>query len=210
MDDLPITGFDLENGALRWFGLPLQQRPFIFEYFNYFFNTTSADNVYFDRIIELGTGSGVLTICLGLYAASLDGCRVYTFDIHDHIVITAKDILCVLGVSMYTADVLDDDNTAGFVKELIESSGRVLLICDNGSKDREFNLYAPSLKTGDFIKAHDYIETYELYKREFENRIWNCCGITYQNIEDVCDKMNLSPYMQEYFRNVVWICMRKI
>lgn len=43
------------------------------------------------------------------------------------------------------------------VKELIDnSSGAVLVLCDNGNKQNEMELYAPALRVGDFLMAHDY------------------------------------------------------
>lgn len=47
--------------------------------------------------------------------------------------------------------------TINFVKDWIHrSAGPALVYCDGGDKPKEFNLYAPIIRAGDFIAAHDW------------------------------------------------------
>lgn len=54
------------------------------------------------------------------------------------------------------------------VGELVHGAGTSMIYCDGGDKQREMSLYAPTLKVGDFLRAHDYSgETTPLFLEEF-------------------------------------------
>lgn len=50
-----------------------------------------------------------------------------------------------------------DDMIKSQIKEIIHNtSGPMLLFCDNGNKPKEVLEYSPLLRSGDFISVHDY------------------------------------------------------
>jgi len=107
----------------------------------------------FDRIIELGTMHGGMTIIFGIHALKM-GADVKTFDIRNEPVDPVwKNLVKVLPIEHHKMDVFGEEAEkliAGYMSE-----GRILLYCDNGKKIDEFNMYAPYLKPNDMIMAHD-------------------------------------------------------
>lgn len=95
-------------------------------------------------IIELGTGYGSLARFFSMFAP------VATFDIDD-----TKLIEKYAGVTYYTLDVFSK-KAHRIISGLIELSRKVFLFCDGGNKGNEMNMYAPELKTGDLLFAHDW------------------------------------------------------
>jgi hypothetical protein len=72
------------------------------------------------------------------------------------------------------ADIFDQ-RTVGWVDTWIHiSDGPALIYCDNGDKPKELEWYAPTLRKGDVIAAHDFGNEYsesELPDLERFNRI---------------------------------------
>jgi glycosyltransferase involved in cell wall biosynthesis len=65
------------------------------------------------------------------------------------------------------------------------------------------------LKVGDVIMAHDYSPNEEHFQKHINNQIWNWFEIQDSDIIDSCIKNSLISYMEEKFRNVVWVCKIK-
>ncbi len=107
----------------------------------------------FNRIIELGTMVGGMTIIFGIHALRM-GADVITFDIRRK----PRDVVWraleeALPITYHEADVFTPETEeliANYMKQ-----GRVLLYCDNGKKIEEFNIYAKYLKPEDVIMTHD-------------------------------------------------------
>lgn len=192
-------GFDKANGACRILGLHLAQRPEVVWHFTQFINKVAVEEGYFNRIIELGTGSGGLTTLLSLMNI-YENIDIYTFDIEDYVSDVTKKLWQVLQVTFTQTDILYGNDT---VSNLLSELGKVLLLCDNGDKRIEFNTYAPYLKSGDYIMAHDYFHT------ELKSDIWSSCGISYEDIKDTIVECNLKYYMQDMWHQSAWVCMRK-
>lgn len=104
-------------------------------------------------IIELGTGTGGITMVLGLWGARLD---IPVISIDTDCVNPAPifPIFKRLGVLFLNMDVFAD-NTMLIVENVI-NQGPVFLLCDNGDKPREVSLYAPKLLPGSVLGVHDY------------------------------------------------------
>ena len=85
----------------------------------------------------------------------------------------------------------------------------MVVLCDGGWKIGEFNVLLNYIKSGDFILAHDFSTTREVYENEIKNKIWNWCEITEDDIKDAVDKHNLKSYNQELFSQAVWVCKYK-
>lgn len=91
------------------------------------------------------------------------------------------------------------------IKALIQTPGKTLLLCDGGHKEREFEVYAPFLKKGDVIMAHDYAHSEADYAVVKESLGWQTAAESnYVNIEQSVNDNNLEPYNYELFKNVLW------
>lgn len=143
----------------------------------------------FNRIIELGGMQCGMTIIFGIHALRM-GAEVKTFDIRSEPKdITYTKLKEVLPIEFHQMNVFGPE-AHKLIRAYMEE-GRVLLYCDNGDKDREFNTYAPYLKPNDVIMAHD-------------------CGtreLKWKDIEETVVKYNLKPlYGLEIFAYGVSDC----
>jgi len=102
-------------------------------------------------IIEIGTGYGALTEFLGLWGISR-GIPVVTVD---HVKIHDENAVSALGITYFQMDEFEDE-FVNYIKKFISAYDRILFICDGGNKPKEFNFWAPLLKTGSLIAAHDW------------------------------------------------------
>ena len=92
-----------------------------------------------------------------------------------------------------------------FINDLISKPGRVLVLCDNGEKIREFNEFSKSLKTQDVIMCHDFYESRADFENDL-NRTWDWCEITLPDIQDSINSYNLCQICSEYFGLAHWGC----
>lgn len=108
------------------------------------------------RIVEIGTGHGGTSLFLASCIQSRGG-RVLTVD-RERLMDKGYTGWCsaaeARGVSFLWGDAFDE-HTVDKVREFI-GEHRAMLFCDDGNKPREVNLYAPILKPGDLLYAHDY------------------------------------------------------
>lgn len=157
----------------------------------------------FDKVIELGTGNGVFTSFLVRQGIS------HGFETHSFDVVKIRDSetwrkITDLGGKIYLQDVLSKANRA--VIKLLEE-GRILLLCDNGNKIKEWHFYSPYLKESDVIMAHDYfpggIHTKEATTHS--RRVWKSIEIRDANVKKINEKLNLQPFWAEEFTAVVWL-----
>lgn len=150
------------------------------------------------RIIELGAYNGGFTTCLGVHAYRI-GCEVHSFDIGLCPDIQWQSLTEFLGIKFYTADVFSEASIAK-IGEMIRAPGVTYLLCDNGNKAKEFNLFAPYLKQGDVIAAHDYCN---------DSRIW--CGgeIIFAQVSETVSVHDLRPFLQPQFDLAAWIAFQK-
>ncbi len=95
-------------------------------------------------IIELGTGYGTSARFFSMFAP------VVTFDIDN-----TKLIKKYAGIAYYTKDVFSK-NAQELIKKFIDTYSKIFLFCDGGNKGKEFNTYAPMLKSGDLLFGHDW------------------------------------------------------
>lgn len=180
-------------------GIPIQQNEHVVHPFRALMRELRPA-----RVIEIGTASGGLTLLLrGLMdECSLKASTLYTFDI-----VPAADVrLAPEGVQFRHGDVFATND----VEYLIETTdGPCLLLCDGGNKPREFQTYAPHLRSGDVIMAHDYAPDWAYFEREMRDQRWNWCEIQGHDIATSCQLYDLVPYEQDAFQRVAWCCRRK-
>jgi cephalosporin hydroxylase len=134
-------------------------------------------------IVEIGTGYGALTEFLGLWGLSR-GVPIVTVD---HVNIHDENVLSALGITYFQTDEFSDE-FIDYMKKFIDAYDRILFICDGGNKPKEFNFWAPLLKTGSIIAAHDWgteiklsdiSETVNKYCTPYAQEGWNRKGIRF-------------------------------
>jgi hypothetical protein len=121
---------------------------------------------------------------------------------------TYHELFTRLQVDYRQADVLHDQATIPEIAALIASPGPPLLLYDNGDKVREFALYAPFLKAGNLILAHDHCVDQQTFERDYRNKIWSFCEVTNADLEPVCRCHHLVPFLQVIIALAIWACRR--
>jgi len=99
-----------------------------------------------NKIIEIGTGMGGCTIFFSKFAP------VVTYDIIDR---TEGQIRGRENINFRMNDCFDPE-IVNEIMYLLKHSGKVFLMCDGEAKADEVKLYAPHLKSGDYIFCHDW------------------------------------------------------
>lgn len=153
----------------------------------------------FDRIIEFGTYTGAFT--LFLHKIKRLDTELISYDIN----------LGLCRIPNYNLDLRWGDYfkepTITEIKELIEDrSKRVLLLCDGGYKEYEFNKFSEYLKSNDVIMVHDYQENEEEYK-SFTHKInwFDVADSGWYGIKESVKKYNLSKHqLYDEFKTVLW------
>ncbi|MEZ5416719.1 MAG: hypothetical protein R2708_05180 [Vicinamibacterales bacterium] len=67
--------------------------------------------------------------------------------------------------------------TAAEVARDIQRPGVTLLVCDGPDKVADVKTFAPYLKTGDLIMAHDYAVSGDDPEQRLRGQLWNWCEI---------------------------------
>jgi len=167
------------------------------------------------RILEIGTGTGAFTLFLRekLNEIGLSDSIIKSFDINPmdsfHMSINEMDNVEILKENIFS----DDDYTLikyDLIEDFIKGDGKTLVLCDGGNKVREFNQISPLLKIGDYIMAHDYVDTENNFMENFLDKIWNWAEIKDEDIIEICQKENLISIDKEKFDSIVWVCKQKI
>ena len=215
----------IKNSHWSFFGNFMQQTPRAVLSLNKLLNA-----VNFDTIIELGTHDAGLSVLLALYSLnSKIQCRsddanepvlyknkthhkkqktFYTFDnvIRDK---GMTQLVENMGAIFEKRDILNDEDSISRIGEIIKNGGRTLLLCDNGNKVLEFNIYSKFLKSGDFIMAHDYGRDEQSFQIIKNKGIWFVHETRWTDLEESCNKYNIKPVLPEEFDNSVWFCGEK-
>lgn len=159
----------------------------------------------FDRVVEIGTSRGGLSIFLSL-CCFMKETDFYTFDIEDRHQVRVSQLLRRLGSKYKRLNVFRDKGIAE-IKSLIELEGRILLLCDGGDKKREIQIFSPFLKVGDVIMGHDYFHSRKHFKQQSR---WKDCELVWNHIKDSAATYNLKPIHMSAFSKVFWVCLMKM
>jgi hypothetical protein len=128
---------------LFWYGGRLvQQAPEVLASLDALADIVSMDPPM--RLIEVGTAEGGFSCVLRDHDVSR-GVEIVTFDV--------VEAAPIEGVEVRREDVWDE---AGTLRAELGKPGRTLLFCDGKDKPREVRTFAPLLKSGDVLLAHDY------------------------------------------------------
>jgi 23S rRNA U2552 (ribose-2'-O)-methylase RlmE/FtsJ len=161
------------------------------------------------RILEIGTAHGgfirfLKTVCNDL---NLDT-DIRTYDIQNK---DTYQSIIDFGVDVRIKNIFNSDfsDVDKEVKDYINEDGITLVLCDGGFKIGEFKALSKFIKPGDFIMAHDYAETLQVFHEKILNKIWGWCEITDFDIHQATSQNSLIIYNREAFENVVWTCRKK-
>lgn len=188
---MAVGHFEFKLGGTRF---AAQQRPEALPFFAGFFQ-----EIHVDRIIEIGTSHGGLTMWLRVVNHHA---QIISYDIREK---GQFNLIRERDVDIRIQDVFTSPAQEELTRE-IQKPGRTLLLCDGGDKIREFNFFSAALKPGDIIMAHDYSRDADTYK--VTGAIWPWWEIAWKHIKDAAAAHDLVQIMPES-EEVVWIVMRK-
>ena len=121
-----------------------------------------------------------------------------------------KDMI-TLGIDVRVENIFHEDwsGVKQDVVDFVKQDGVTIVLCDGGWKIGEFKIFSKLIKDGDYILAHDYSFSKEVYETEIKDKIWNWCEITESDIEQSVIDNNLKSYNQNKFSQAVWVCKLK-
>ena len=161
------------------------------------------------RILEIGTALGGFTEFLKIVIDELNlDCKIISYDINAR---PWYGDMINKGIDVRVENIFNEtftevkDEVINFVK----SDGTTIVLCDGGWKIGEFKIFAKHIKNLDFILAHDYSFSEEVYLNEIKDKIWNWCEITESDIEQSVIENNLKSYQADKFSQAVWVCKVK-
>jgi hypothetical protein len=201
--EVPI---DLERGWTTFFGLQMMQNRHAVLAVDRLLRLLDDEGRRPARIVELGTGCGGLSVLFQMYAAAGGGAFV-TYDRAVHAT-EARRLFARLGVDARQRD-FDAPFTTAEIARLIQEPGVTLLVCDGPDKVAEVTRFAPYLKTGDLVMAHDYAESRDVFDRTQHGRTWNYCEITEADIAGVVAAHRLDAVCPDVLAPGAWMCKVK-
>ena len=181
-----------------------QQSHFVYQIFYDFLSEIKPK-----QILEIGTALGGFTTFLKIVCNELNiDCKILSYDINARP--WYKD-MNEFGIDVRVENIFNETFTdvKQEVIDFVKSEGTTLVLCDGGWKIGEFKIFAKYIKNNDFIMAHDYSYSKEIYLNEIKDKIWNWCEITEDDIKEASESNNLKSYNQDVFSNCVWVCKRK-
>lgn len=186
-----IPAFDTKGEMSRFMGFPMCQNRLSVPAWSYLIEKT-----YPELIIEIGHWSGGLSCCLAIAMKNIGG-KVFAFDVNE----PSQELsqwMDLLPLAFRKIDALSPEGIQ-LISSLISAHSPCAVLCDNGNKPVEFNTYAPFLKKGDIIAAHDFAH----------DPLWPWGEITEAQVAESCVKYRLEPYMQEAMHPAGWLVKRK-
>lgn len=188
-----IPLFEYEGRGWTPFGFPMSQNRMALPVWSYAMEKHPPKT-----IVEIGTNCGGFTCVLAMHAWRI-GCHIHTFDVMDAPTTDFRPFSNLLPITFYKMDCFSGVATDRIV-QLMKQDGTAYLMCDGGNKVKEFNFFAPLLKSGDVIAAHDYSAREEY---------WPWSEVTVPQVRDAVNRHNLKPFMQEHFDMAGWLAYRK-
>ena len=151
--DISVINQKLMGGGMsqNWLAIP---------WFEYYFDTHN-----FEYMVEIGSQKGSLSVYLANYVAVTEKMFFETYELFPQDTWYKREYEgCghwyekLAGVSPYINFFQEDIFSEPARKHITENVAdfKTFIFCDGGDKAREFNMYAPLLKSGDCIAVHDW------------------------------------------------------
>jgi hypothetical protein len=173
-------------------GVHLGQTPGIEDYFKKII-------LDFDRIIEIGTYAGGLALLI--YRNKLDSTELISYDINPNFNTVDKSI----NIDFRIGNVFEENIKNEIINLIQEENIRVLLLCDGGDKNNEFNLFSKYLKINDVIMIHDYKESDIEYSNICIESGWQYpAESSYEAIENSIINFNLNGFNYNEVKSLIW------
>jgi cephalosporin hydroxylase len=194
-----------ENDSLSAFrGHTAQQSHNVYQVFYDFISEVKPN-----RILEIGTALGGFTEFLKIIIDELNlNTKILSYDISER---EWYHQMIEKGIDVRVENIFNEDwsGVKQEVVDFVQQEGTTIVLCDGGWKIGEFKIFSKLIKGGDYILAHDYSHSKEVYESEIKDKIWNWCEITEQDIEESVISNNLKSYNQDKFSQAVWVCKVK-
>jgi cephalosporin hydroxylase len=194
-----------DNDSLSAFrGHTAQQSHNVYQVFYDFISEVKPN-----RILEIGTALGGFTEFLKIITDELNlDTKILSYDISER---QWYHQMIEKGIDVRVENIFNEDWTGvkQEVVDFVQQDGTTIVLCDGGWKIGEFKIFSKLIKEGDYILAHDYSISKEIYESEIKDKIWNWCEITEQDIEESVISNNLKSYNQDKFSQAVWVCKVK-
>lgn len=161
------------------------------------------------RILEIGTALGGFTEFLKIITDELNlNTKILSYDISER---TWYNQMIEKGIDVRVENIFNKDwsGVKQDVVDFVQQDGLTIVLCDGGWKIGEFKIFSKLIKDGDYILAHDYSISKEIYESEIKNKIWNWCEITENDIDNSVKENNLKSYNQDKFSQAAWVCKVK-
>ena len=162
-----------------------------------------------NRILEIGTALGGFTEFLKIISDELNlNTKILSYDICER---PWYNQIIEKGIDVRVENIFSNDwsSVKQEVVDFIQEDGITIVLCDGGWKLGEFKVLSKAIKSGDYILAHDYSFSKEVYESEIKDKIWNWCEIIEKDIEESVIENNLQSYKPNQFANAVWVCKIK-
>lgn len=151
----------------------------------------------FECIIEIGSNRGAFTKCL--LDNKADYTILYSIDINLDLFLFNKNEF-----NLFQFDCFSDIGVST-IKDIIKNNKRVLLLCDGGNKNLEFNTFSAFLKSDDVIMLHDYCDDDNEFNYLKSLIKWEApAESSYANIEQSIILYNLNKYHYDEFKSLLW------
>jgi cephalosporin hydroxylase len=194
-----------QNDSLSAFkGHTAQQSHNVYQVFYDFISEVKPN-----RILEIGTALGGFTEFLKIISDELNlNTKILSYDISER---PWYNQMIEKGIDVRVENIFNEDwsGVKQEVVDFVQQDGITIVLCDGGWKIGEFKIFSKLIKKGDYILAHDYSFSKEVYESKIKNKIWNWCEITEQDIEESVIENNLISYNQDQFSQAVWVCKVK-
>ncbi len=199
-----FTNLEIDDSLSSFRGRSAQQSHNVYQIFYDFIKEIKPS-----RILEIGTALGGFTEFLKIVIDELNlNTKILSYDISER---PWYNEMIDKGIDVRVENIFNDDWTGVKleVENFIKEDGITIVLCDGGWKIGEFRVLSKLIKKSDFILAHDYSYSKEVYNTEIKNKIWNWCEIVESDIEQSVIENDLKSYNQHIFSQAVWVCKKK-
>jgi cephalosporin hydroxylase len=199
-----FTNLEQDDSLSAFRGHTAQQSHNVYQVFYDFISEVKPN-----RILEIGTALGGFTEFLKIISDELKlNVKILSYDVFErpwYGEMIKKDI------DVRVENIFNEDwsGVKQEVVDFVQQDGITIVLCDGGWKIGEFKIFSKLIKKGDYILAHDYSFSKEVYDSKIKNKIWNWCEITEKDIEESVIENSLESHNQDQFSRAVWVCKTK-